>query len=189
MIERIIVPLMLVAWCAPVLASHVVPGFVVVTPEGQMSLHFAARVPNDQLLFIQTPAADGNGRPLCCTRIPPALLQLMTKPQQLVSSVAGNPVISYVVSQPPAQVAWGENGFVGIAVSASKVTRAGGYAIAAHNRDEFARVRLCFGSEGLNLISKTRNKVSALYLTFGYGVDQSPKCNAEDLRDLELVSE
>ncbi|MPM65713.1 hypothetical protein SDC9_112613 [bioreactor metagenome] len=103
--------------------------------------------------------------------------------------MAGTPVFSYAVKQPSLLQSWGENGFVGIAMSAPKATRSGGYAVVGHNRDRVTRARLCFGTEGLNLISNARDKISALYLAFGYEVDESPKCNSQDLRDLEQVSE
>lgn len=168
-----------------VLAGEVVPGLVSITSAGKAHFHFVDPLPPGQSVFIQTPTKDGKVR--CCQRLNRADLQDDLAPSEDVTNIVGNAVSSYVL---PWLLAgpFGDDGFIGIAMSAPSVSYAGPYAVRGKFKGKVTHARLCFGTEGINLIAKTRHEYRALYMSTGYGIDEQPKCTKADERDIGKVS-
>jgi hypothetical protein len=104
-----------------------------------------------------------------------------------VTNIVGNPVSSYVLTR-RLEGAFGDDGFIGIAMSAPSVSSAGPYGVQGKYKGKVTHARLCFGTEGINLIAKTRHEYRALYMSTGYGIDEQPKCTKADERDIGKVS-
>ncbi|QNP49101.1 hypothetical protein [Diaphorobacter aerolatus] len=112
-----------IALCGVAQAGQVVAGLVSVTPQGRASFYFTEPLPDDQAISIQTKSVQGarkkGARTSCCTRIPRGELKAMTSVPEQVTNGSGRPVVGYMLERPLAGN-WGENGFVGIAMSARK---------------------------------------------------------------------
>lgn len=189
---RELVGLGLLALAAAASAQTIVPGLVSVGSNGVVHLRMAEVPPDTQPIFFQT--LDARGRLRCCVRVSRG--ELVEDGQGVVrsdvSNVVGTKIASYTLAHKlPGFVG---DGFDGIAISARGVAAEGAHALKAFGENQrVARVRLCFGSEGIILIArsggKKNSKVQALYRAFGYEVDEKPKCGAADLRDLENASD
>ena len=163
-----------------------VPGFVSVNSEGETFFYFTDALPTGQTIFVQMPTVHHKLR--CCDRVEASELKPVEQAPDQVIKVGSNEVHKYAL-QRKLTGDFGEDGFVGIAMSAGKIVADGAYATKAHTGRAVTRARLCYGTEGLNLIARRNGKVHVLYMSFGGTVDVQPQCTKADTRDIGRVSD
>ena len=173
------------AWAEP----QAVAGLVSVRENGMAQLHFMARPPAGQPVFVQLPGRGGKAQ--CCTRLPFSALKPLAQPNESVTGPAGEAAFSYAVNhQLPGR--FGLGGFIGVAMSAPKAAAAGkGVAAVAPKAQLRTQAHLCQGQEGVNLIARTGQRVQLLYLGFGYEAEVEPgsACTASDLKLIEQAGD
>ena len=173
------------AWAEP----QLVPGLVSVRENGMAQLHFMAQPPAGQPVFVQLPGRGGKAQ--CCTRLPFSALKPLAQPNEAVTGPAGEAAFSYAVDHPlPGR--FGLGGFIGVAMSAPKVTAAGkGVVTVPAPGQPRTQAHLCQGQEGVNLIARTGQRVQLLYLGFGYEAEAEPgsACTASDLKLIEQAGD
>lgn len=181
----VLAPLVSLALCGNALAERVVSGLVSITQEGRASFYFVDPLPEDQDVSLHKRIV--NGMPVgCCTRVSRSELKLMKTAPADVTGGGGRPVAAYVLDKTlPGN--WGEDGLVAVAMSAPSTFQNGSYSLLGRDPKSWTRARMCYGAEGVNLVATTGSTVRSLYLSFGYEIDASPKCNAWDERDLGKV--
>ena len=167
-------------------ASAVTAGFVEVSNDGSVHFYFDRSVPVDATIRFQT--ADKKGSPKCCSTVPAAQLQQAPVPPHYNLSNGSGSAVHYLWPQTPSIA--NKDSFLGIAVAASSVKIQGRYRLLARTAPTTRRtsVWLCYGAEGVNLLSQTGKDVSALYLGLGYEFSAKPKCNQSDINALGRAS-
>ena len=164
-------------------------GFIVTKSDGTGYVYFLEPQPLTQPIFIQRPDAQGN--PKCCLKLNPG--DLKETDARTAADSQRIDVVSTIGGADPGFVAYKIvprlpiNGpFAGMAVMADKVTARSSYQLLSKTNGKPLSVRICFGTEGENLIVKEGRKreYSPLYLYFGYDIDAQPKCTARDRRAL-----
>ena len=171
-------------------AEQAVPGLLSVREDGTAQLHFVAQPPPGQPVHVQLPGRRGKAQ--CCTRLAFSDLRALPQTDEPLSLSADQPVFSYAVAHKlPGR--FGLGGFLGVAMSASKVSAAGKGLVAAPAQSNAGAPRtqaprtqahLCQGQEGVNLIAHSGPRVQVLYLGFGYEAEAEPgsACTAQDLK-------
>lgn len=171
------------AW-VPAASAQAVSGIVDVGADGAVRLYFPEPLPEHQPVYFQTPSR--SGKPHCCVRVERNALEDIAEPPPEVMNAADVPIAAYRLKTPLKLKL--EHGFSGLAMSARKVSANGAFALKGAGSQGVSRTRLCFGTEGMNVIGKSAKKVSSIYQSFGYGVDEAPKCNKKDLKDMNEAS-
>jgi len=168
-------------YCA---ASAAVPsyGFVDVDAEdGAAHLYLSQRLSESDTLWLQWP--DAQGRPQCCQSLQRGQLQESKNALgDEVSSKSGE-VVHYLIQNLPGPLP--DMSFTGIALSGDRVSALTPYHLQSSQHGITVSARLCFGVEGVNLMTEVDGRHDHLYLSFGYEIEQSPACTDEDFMTLD----
>jgi hypothetical protein len=68
------------------------------------------------------------------------------------------------------------------------MARSSPYRLLARTNGKQLSARICFGTEGQNLIARENGQYQLLHIGFGYSINQKPKCNDQDKRILESTN-
>ena len=169
-------------------AAGSLAGLADVDADGTARIYFSRPAPPALPIFMQWP--DARGRLRCCIKIDPQALkkidqqpgadELQVMDPKGMTDIAGYRVTSRLPALPEHA-----DGFVSMAVAAGRVTPGGSpYRLRAESNGKKMTVRTCFGSEGQNLIASEGGEYQLLYISFGYDIDEKPKCSAADERIL-----
>lgn len=167
---------------------------IVVSGGDEGTMIYLAAPPNPaRSLYLQKP--DGKGRASCCTRVSgKQLVRDMTESQRLDAMVGEPQIYSYRIAgeKRPLKTLDIEAGsvsvrpvFIGVALSASSAQMGDRAGLRSVNKNGKATssAHLCYGTEGVNLISLIGRQAHRLYLPFGYEVGEvAPVCSSADLR-------
>ena len=167
-------------------AAEVQTGMVVQAPNGAMDLYFAQPLALEQPVWVQTAGA---GQALhCCRRLDPRTLQRNSEPSSQLMLPGDGTVYAYRL---PATGATADaEPFVGIAMSAKameasarRATGLRGAPLRAARQNGFAdQAYLCNGTEGSNLLARTRTGWRNLYWYGGYDYGPGNACTKADVR-------
>jgi len=163
--------------CAAVSAAEINHGFVHVDSDGRGYLYLAERQDESDSIWLQWP--DSQGEMSCCRKLHGAQLQeAPDTPVYAVSSDSGD-IIHYLIRELPQPVP--ETAFIGIALSGESVSAQSAYRLQSSQSTLRASGTLCFGTEGINLITRVNDRHDRIYLSLGYDIESSPACTEDDL--------
>lgn len=167
-------------------------GFFVVSPDGQAHVHLSRALAANEWLWVQWP--DAAGQPGCCRGLQANALEPVAEPASDAANTRQEPgrgSEQQPEQEPVAMTLDGsrpahyrlrtphgiEGGFVGMALVAPRVRSQGTHALRA---TPDVNLRMCAGAEGLNLLTQTGRQRQVIYLSLGYPIESSHRCNAQD---------
>ena len=160
-------------------------GLVERLPDGDVLLYFAQPLDRRQPVFVQR-LADG-GRLQCCDRVDARRAKREAKPITDVSGAMDAPIYAYRLRSDKPGLGSGQDWepYVGVALSAAALApgaaQACGYRVAPLvTADQKLQAYLCWGQEGVNLLSRSPQGWQRLYFGFHYALTAKPRCDAQD---------
>jgi hypothetical protein len=167
-------------------ASENQAGFVDIS-DGTGYIYFPRLQPLTKSIFIQW--EDAHEQTRCCFKLDHKDLERINDIKTLIDEKsiiihnwrAADPS-SFIAYRFKAELPSSPFRFVGIAIAADKVKARSPNLVLGQTNGKQLTARLCYGQEGVNLISKEGNKYEILYYKFGSEIDVNPKCNARDAR-------
>ena len=182
-----IIFLLIMLFAGLVHAAESQAGFSVIDDDGTGHVYFLKSEPLTQTIFIQW--RDKHMRPKCCIPINRADLKktdakTATDAQHIDISNAGDDASDpgFVAYKVTPKLPHDSGGSIGMAIAANKITKISPYRLLANTNSKQLTAWVCFGEEGMTLISKEGREFQSWYMYFGYDIDKSvqPKCNAKD---------
>jgi len=162
--------------CAAVSAAGINYGFVHTDSDGRGYLYLAERLNESDTIWLQWP--DSQGGVSCCRKLHGTQLQEAPNPPiYAVTADSGN-IVNYLIQELPRPVP--DTAFIGIALSGENVSAKGAYQLQSSQSTLRASGKLCFGAEGINLITRINDRHDRIYLSLGYDIESSPACTDDD---------
>jgi len=160
--------------CTAASAMEMTYGFVHADAGGRGHVYLAAPLRAADTLWLQWPDAQGGVH--CCHKLTLAQLQRTdAEPAYEVSDDTGE-IVHYLIQESPQPAPYTE--FIGIALSGEHVSAQDIYHLQTHSAT--ASARICFSTEGINLIARGHQRQGFVYLYLGYDIEQSPVCTDDD---------
>jgi len=161
--------------------------------DGMGYVYFSGFLPLTKPVFIQWP--DARNRIRCCLKLGPNDLEKT----DAKSAADSQSITIYNLrnESEPSFAAYKIKpklphtkmaAFAGMAIASNKVAARSPYHIVARTNNKKLSARICFGTEGKNLIAKEDREYQLLYMNFGYSINQKPKCNDREQRILESAT-
>jgi len=151
-------------------------GFVHFDSDNIGHVYLATPLHKSSTLWLQWP--DEQGVAYCCEKLNLTQLQ-ETKdiPKYNVISNSGT-IIHYLIHNLPRPVT--DPMFIGIAISGDVIFAQNIYQLQSKTSNSAVSAKLCFGTEGMNLIIREKYRYNRIYLHFDYDIEESPECTDND---------
>jgi len=174
---RIYLLLTTILCCAAACATEINYGFVHTDSDGKGYLYLAGHLNPSDIIWLQWPDPQGIVR--CCRKLHGTQVQeAPDTPVYDVSADSGN-IVNYLIQELPGPVP--DTAFIAMALSGDHVSAQSAYQLQSSLNNLTASGKLCFGSEGINLITRINDQHDRMYLPLGHAIEQSPVCTDDDL--------
>ena len=174
-------------------ASENQAGFVLIASDGIGHIYFPSFLALPKSVFIQWP--DAHNRIQCCLKIDPNNLEKISPKTDASSqsitifNLRNDGELSFSVYKIASKMPHVNiSAFTGMAIAADKVIARSPYHIMAYTNGKKLSAKICFGTEGKNLIANEEGEYQLLYMNFGCSINEKPKCNNREQRILESAA-